>query len=69
MVKKSSRDVLKRANEFIVQKIFEAISYKFKTDEIYYPLEITKPDHGVSEISLLVLTDQNLINYNGIEKR
>lgn len=50
-------------------KINEAISYKFKTDELYYPLEITKSDHGVSEISLFVLTDQNLINYNGIEKK
>ncbi len=49
-------------------EINEAISYKFKTDELYYPLEITKSDHGVSEISLFVLTDQNLINYNGIEQ-
>jgi len=46
----------------------EAISYTFKTDKLYYPLEITKSDHGVSEISLFILTDQNLINYNGIEK-
>ncbi|OEG63524.1 hypothetical protein SAMN04515654_1136 [Halanaerobium congolense] len=49
-------------------EINEAISYKFKTDELYYPLEITKSDHGVSEISLLVLTNQNLINYGGIAK-
>lgn len=49
-------------------KINEAVSYQFKTDELYYPLEITKSDRGISEISLLILTDQNLVNYNGINK-
>lgn len=49
-------------------EINQAISYQFKSRELYYPLEITKSDHGISEISLLVLTDQNLVNYNGIEQ-
>ncbi|MGM0500554.1 MAG: DUF2330 domain-containing protein [Bacillota bacterium] len=49
-------------------EINQAISYQFKSKELYYPLEITKSDHGVSEISLLILTDQNLVNYNGIEQ-
>jgi len=47
----------------------QAISYKFKSENLYYPLEITKSDHGVSEISLFILTDQNLINYKGIEEQ
>ncbi|TDO91287.1 uncharacterized protein DUF2330 [Halanaerobium saccharolyticum] len=46
----------------------QAISYHFKSKELYYPLEITKSDHGISEISLLILTDQNLVNYNGLEQ-
>lgn len=49
-------------------KINQAISYHFKSKELYYPLEITKSDCGISEINLLILTDQNLINYNGIEQ-
>ena len=47
----------------------EAISYQFKSKNLYYPLEITKSDHGVSEISLLILTDQNLVNYKGLEQQ
>ena len=46
----------------------QAISYQFKSKDLYYPLEITKSDHGVSEISLLILTDQNLVNYKGLEQ-
>lgn len=49
-------------------KVNQAISYQFKTDKLYYPLEITRADQGVSEISLIILTDQNLINYKGISK-
>lgn len=47
----------------------EAISYQFKSENLYYPLAITKSDHGVSEISLLILTDQNLVNYKGLEQQ
>jgi len=46
----------------------EAIYYKFKSDKLYYPLEITKSDHGESSISLLVLTESNLINFHGIQR-
>ncbi|MFP4370724.1 MAG: DUF2330 domain-containing protein [Halanaerobium sp.] len=49
-------------------EINQAISYQFKSKNLYYPLEITKSDHGISEISLLILTDQNLVNYKGIEQ-
>lgn len=44
----------------------EAISYKFKSDLLYYPLEITKSDQGVSDIRLILISDQNLVNYSGI---
>lgn len=47
-------------------KTNEAISYQFKSKELYYPLEITKSDHGQSEISLLILTNKNLVNYQGL---
>jgi len=46
----------------------EAISYQFKTDKLYYPLEITKSDKGISEIDLIILTDQRLLNFKGIKK-
>lgn len=46
----------------------EAISYRFKTDKLYYPLEITKSDHGMSTINLIILSDQNLLNFDGLEK-
>ena len=46
----------------------QAISYQFKSSKLYYPLEITKSDHGISEIGLLNSTDQNLVNYNGLEQ-
>ncbi|RCW50738.1 MULTISPECIES: DUF2330 domain-containing protein [unclassified Halanaerobium] len=46
----------------------EAIYYKFKSDKLYYPLEITKSDHGESNVSLLVLTESNLINFHGIQR-
>lgn len=46
----------------------EAISYRFKTDKLYYPLEITKSDQGISTINLIILSDQNLVNFDGIEK-
>lgn len=46
----------------------EAISYQFKTDKLYYPLEITKSDKGISEIDLIILSDQRLLNFSGIKK-
>ena len=49
-------------------EINQAISYQFKSKNLYYPLEITKSDQGISEISLLILTDQNLVNYKGIKQ-
>lgn len=47
-------------------KTNEAISYQFKSKKLYYPLEITKSDHGQSEIDLLILTNKNLVNYQGL---
>jgi len=49
-------------------KYNEAISYKFKTDKLYYPLEITSLDKGESQIELIIVTDQKLINYSGVER-
>jgi hypothetical protein len=46
----------------------EAISYRFKTDRLYYPLEITKSDHGISTINLIILSNQNMLNFDGIDK-
>ncbi len=46
----------------------EAISYRFKTDRLYYPLEITKSDQGISTINLIILSNQNMLNFDGIEK-
>ena len=46
----------------------EAISYQFKTDKLYYPLEITKSDKGISEIDLIILSGQRLLNFSGIKK-
>ncbi|MGM0603142.1 MAG: DUF2330 domain-containing protein [Bacillota bacterium] len=46
----------------------EAIYYKFKSNKLYYPLEITKSDHGESSVDLLVLTESNLINFHGIQR-
>ncbi len=46
----------------------EAISYSFKTDRLYYPLEITKSDHGISTINLIILSNQNMLNFDGIDK-
>lgn len=49
-------------------KFNQPISYTFKTDKLYYPLQIAKSTLGHSEIVLFILTDQNLINYRGIAK-
>lgn len=46
----------------------EAIAYKFKSSDLYYPLEITKNNYGISEISLIILTDKNLVNFKGINQ-
>ena len=38
-------------------KLNQAISYVFESKELYYPLEITKSDHGVSEIHQILVVD------------
>ena len=44
----------------------EAIQYKFNTKSLFYPLRITRTEVGETSIELLVLTQQQLLNFSGI---
>jgi hypothetical protein len=47
----------------------DAISYRFATDKLFYPLRISRTDEGETEISLIVLTPQMLSEFPGLPIR
>jgi hypothetical protein len=50
-------------------KTNDAIQYKFKTDFLYYPLKITRVEHGWTTIDLLILTPKLLSEFEGIPQK
>jgi hypothetical protein len=46
-------------------KTSEAIQYRFKTDQLYYPLRITRTETGFTNVDLLVLTPRLLSVFPG----
>lgn len=46
-------------------KTKDAIQYRFKTRSLYYPLKITRTEHGKTEIELLVITPRLLTKFPG----
>ncbi len=44
----------------------DAIQYRFASEYVYYPLRITRVEHGETRIQLLVLTPQLLRNFPGL---
>ncbi len=50
-------------------KTNDAIQYRFKTDFLYYPLKITKVEHGRTTIDLLILTPKLLSQFEGIPQK
>lgn len=47
----------------------DAIQYRFKTDFLYYPLKITKVEHGQTTIDLLILTPKLLSQFEGFPQK
>jgi hypothetical protein len=44
----------------------EPISYRFRTDKLYYPLRITRTEVGHTQVDLIVVTRERLKNFPGI---
>lgn len=47
-------------------KTNEAIQYRFKTPSLYYPMRISRTDHGETSVELLVLTPRMLTKFAGL---
>jgi len=47
-------------------KTSEAIQYRFKTDQLFYPMKITRTNRGETSVELLVLTPRLLTRFPGI---
>jgi hypothetical protein len=49
-----------------VPKTNDAIQYRFNTDQLFYPLKISRTDHGETSIELLILTPRLFSTFPGI---
>lgn len=47
-------------------KTNEAIQYRFKTPSLYYPMRISRTDHGDTSVELMVLTPRMLTKFAGL---
>ena len=51
------------------KKTVRPLAYEFKTDHLYYPLEVTNLYGGVGTIELFLILPQGLIGVGGVKSR